>query len=407
MALLACARAWAKAQGRVLQAVTVDHGLRPESASEASVVARNCAEWGIPHTTLKAQGLSGVSNLQAAAREARYRLMAAWASREGLAAVALGHTMDDQAETVLMRLGRGAGAEGLSGMAASRDWLGMRWVRPMLGQRRETLRDLLKAEDIGWLEDPSNDDPRFDRVKARNALTALAPLGISVEGLADTAATMMRQRQVLTHAMDRLAGDVREWSAMGTASLSLDGLSSAVPDTALRLFADTLMRVSGNPYRARFRSLEPAFRKLTSEAGEALTLSGCVLRPSDGRVLVCREPSAADPPLPLVKGQTDWDQRWRVAVTRPEGLLVGALGQEGRSVLADALEEDWDVPGGWAAASVEIQLTVPAIWEDAGGGVPGRLLAVPHAGWVASGTAHLGEIAVDHLHAPRNSAFTG
>ena len=401
MALLVLARAWAKARGRALHAVTVDHGLRPESASEASVVARTCSEWSVPHEVLKAEDLSGAGNLQAAAREARYRLMSGWAVRQGLGAVALGHTLDDQAETVLMRLGRGAGAEGLSGMAAARDWLGTHWIRPLLGVRREDLRDLLNRHEIGWLEDPSNEDPRFDRVKARQALAALAPLGISAEGLAETAATMMRQRQVLTDAMERLAAQAREWQAVGTAQLSLDGLRRAVPDTALRLFADTLMRVSGSPYRARFRSLEPAFVRLTGEAPEALTLSGCVLRPDEDTVLICREPAAVEPPLPLDQGQTDWDQRWRVSVSMSEGLLVSALGQDGRAVLAEAEDEDdWTPPDGWTSLPAEVQLTVPAIWEDAGGGVPWRILAVPHAGYVADGTAHLGEIAVDHLHRP-------
>ena len=169
IALLRLVRDWSTGPGgrREVCAVTVDHGLRAESASEASIVARICAEWGVAHTIVRAQDLSGAANLQAAARDARYRLMAGWARREGLSAVAVGHTMDDQAETVLMRLGRGAGAEGLSAMAASRDWLGTRWLRPLLGVRRDALRAYLKEREIGWLDDPSNDDPRYERVRAR------------------------------------------------------------------------------------------------------------------------------------------------------------------------------------------------------------------------------------------------
>ena len=399
MALLHLARDWASGPGgREVCAITVDHGLRAESASEASIVARICAEWGVPHAILKAEGLSGAANLQAAARDARYRLMAGWARREGLAAVALGHTMDDQAETVLMRLGRGAGAEGLSAMAASRDWLGTRWLRPLLGLRRDALRRYLRENEVGWLEDPSNDDPRFDRVRARQALEVLEPLGITTEGLAETAATMMRQRQVLADAMTRLAADAREWGALGTVGLSVEALTDAVPDTALRLFADSLQRVSGARYRARFRSVEPLFRQLITGEVAAGTLSGCLLRRAGDTLTILREPGAIAPPLPLAAGDTDWDSRWRVSVSAPKGLLVGALGAEGHSVLAEHM--DGEVLSDWEALPAELRIGAPAIWEDAGGGVTGALIAVPHAGFVADGTGHLGEIAIEHIHRP-------
>ena len=398
MALLMLARDWAQAQGHALQAVTVDHGLRLESASEASVVARICAEWDIPHTILKAEGLSAAGNLQAAARDARYRLMAGWAAREGLSAVALGHTMDDQAETVLMRLGRGAGAEGLSAMAAARSWLGACWLRPLLSVRRQALRGLLKARGVGWLEDPSNDDPRFDRVRARQALDVLGPLGITVEGLADTAATMMRQRQVLHESMVCLAAEARDWHALGFARLSVAALADAVPDTALRLFADTLQRVSGAAYRARFRSIEPLFRQMVRNDARAGTLSGCLVRRDGDAIVICREPGALAPPIPLAQGETDWDRRWRVSVSVSDGLVVGALGAEGLSLLAE--EQDTGLPPDWHALPAEVRVGAPAIWQDAGGGVPGALIAVPHAGFVAPGTAHLGEIAIRHLQQP-------
>ena len=101
--------------------------------------------------------------------------------------VALGHTQDDQAETVLMRLARRAGVDGLSGMAAWRVHLGVGWVRPLLGVARGELRDWLKARGQDWIEDPSNEALRFDRVKARRALAALGPLGIDAEVLAGVA----------------------------------------------------------------------------------------------------------------------------------------------------------------------------------------------------------------------------
>ncbi|WP_114967069.1 tRNA lysidine(34) synthetase TilS, partial [Alkalilacustris brevis] len=172
VALLLLVADWAAARGVRLRAVTVDHGLREGAAQEAEAVARLCAELGIGHDILRWQGWDGQGNLQDAARRARQGLIAGWARDHGLAAVALGHTRDDQAETVLMRLARGAGVDGLSGMAPLRLAVGLAWLRPLLDVGRAELRALLRARGVPWAEDPSNEDARFQRVRARRALEA-------------------------------------------------------------------------------------------------------------------------------------------------------------------------------------------------------------------------------------------
>ena len=122
------------ARGRPLAAVTVDHGLRPESGDEAAAVEALCAARGIPHATLRWNGWDGAGNLQDRARQARRTLIGAWARANGIGAVALGHTLDDQAETFLMRLARGSGVDGLSGMAPATRAEGVLWLRPLLGR---------------------------------------------------------------------------------------------------------------------------------------------------------------------------------------------------------------------------------------------------------------------------------
>ena len=161
MALLALARDWAVQTGASLAVATVDHGLRPESAAEAEGVARICAAWDIPHQTRTLTGLEGSSNLAARAREARYDALATWADALKMRPVLLGHTMDDQAETVLMRLGRGSGVEGLSGMPATMNWRGVTFLRPLLQVRRFQLRNFLVERGIQWAEDPTNSDPAY------------------------------------------------------------------------------------------------------------------------------------------------------------------------------------------------------------------------------------------------------
>ena len=390
VALLVLAADWAAAHGRSLAAATVDHGLRPESAAEARAVADLCAGLGIEHTTLSAPDLRAEGgNLPAAARAARYQLLAEWARGRGLAAVLLGHTMDDLAETLLMRLARGSGIEGLSAMDARRTHLGMAWVRPLLEHRRPTLREYLGSRAIAWCEDPTNQDPAYDRVKARRALEALAPLGIDVESLATSARHIARQREVLERAMAALAARARRWGALGEAWLDPGPMRDDARDTALRLLADTLQRLSGASYRPRFQPLAQALEAVFEGQRGGVTLSGCLIRPGQGtsEALICRELAACAPPAPLEPGPIIWDGRWRItALGAPAGATVGALGEAGLAALAAA--EDWTPPSTWAAAPHVLRETTPAIW-----GADGRLLAAPLAEYSPPGCTFSPELA--------------
>jgi tRNA(Ile)-lysidine synthase len=388
-ALLLMAADWARAAGRRLEAATVDHRLRPESAAEAARVARLCAREGIAHETLVWASSPGRGNLQAEARAARHRLLGAWAHRRGLAAVALGHTLDDQAETVLLRLARGSGVDGLSGMAAAARLAGALWLRPMLSQRRRALRDWLTQRGIGWLEDPANEDPRFDRVKARRALAALAPLGITAEGVAETARRLALQRRVLEAAMAPLAAGARRWGAVGEVRIDVACLLAAAGDTAFRLLADTLQRLSGGPHRPRQAMLERLVALLAEGRADG-TLAGCRYRLAGGALVLWREAAAAAPPVPAEAGAV-WDGRWRLAAAWPDGTL-GALGEAGLSALREAAREGrWEPPPAWAAAPPDLLPPLPAIRAG------GRLAAVPHAGFGPGA-------AIEDLAAPFGSA---
>lgn len=156
--------------GRVI-ALTVDHGLRPESAAEAAMVARLCERLGVPHRTLAVPGLgSGKANLQARAREARYRVMATACRDAGVPVLMTAHHADDQAETLLMRLARGSGIGGLSGIRAVREADGIRVVRPLLAFRKADLAAIVGAAGIEAVDDPSNRSPAYDRTAARKLL---------------------------------------------------------------------------------------------------------------------------------------------------------------------------------------------------------------------------------------------
>ncbi|MFP4570930.1 tRNA lysidine(34) synthetase TilS [Rhodosalinus sp.] len=354
MALLHLARAWARSRDIALHAVTVDHGLRPEAAAEAGFVAAAAAALDVPHTILRWQGWDGRGNLQDAARQARRRLIARWAAGQGIAAVAQGHTLDDQAETVLLRLARGSGVDGLAGMAAVTRTAGVTWLRPLLGERRAELRQWLAASGLSWVEDPSNDDSRFARVRARGLLAELAPLGLDAPRLGRTARAMRRAREVLDNAAVDLAARAAEVTA-GAVAIDRTPLAAAPEDTRLRLVAGAIALIGGRPYRPRLDALEGVVA-----TGEG-TLAGCRLVTEANRLWIAREAAAAaDGSRP---GDV-WDRRWRVTGPEP-GRRIAALGSAGLLQCA-----------GWRAAGLPQAVLEgsPAVWDGP------ELIAAPVAG---------------------------
>ncbi|HET9067119.1 MAG TPA: tRNA lysidine(34) synthetase TilS [Amaricoccus sp.] len=350
--------------GARVAALTVDHGLRPESAAEARTVAGLCAARGIPHEVRTWERPGATGNLQDRAREARRELIAAWAKRRSIAAVALGHTLDDQAETFLLRLARGSGVDGLSAMRPVSEALGLRWLRPLLDIRRGALRDWLAETGVTWAEDPSNADLRFDRVRARLALPALAGLGLGAERLATTARAMARARAALERATADLA---RLCLADGGAGdLLLDPLpfADAAEELRLRLLAGALGWVSGARYRPRLVRLEAALAAIDAgRVGHGLTLHGCVLRARAGRVAIRRELARMADAVPLAAGR--WDARWQLEGTPPDGpgLTIGALGAGGLARLSSHR----------AGPAREALAATPAVWRG------GELMAAPLA----------------------------
>lgn len=386
MALLHLIDEWAHARGRMIEVATVDHGLREESAEEAQFVARACSGLGLRHEILEWRGWDGAGNLQAEARTARRRLLAGWAARRGIAAVALGHTLDDQAETVLLRLGRGAGVDGLSAMAARMEALGTIWVRPLLETRRETLRGWLRSIGVDWIEDPSNEDLRFDRVRARRSLGALETLGVTAEGLAETATRMHAAREALDHGASGLAQAAARWGVCGELHLALAPLRAAPRELARRLLRGGLIAASGAEYGPRAEAEAQLLSAMLGfRLGGGRSLHGCLIRPEGpGHAVIAREAAALDPkPAPLALGETVWDGRFLVVNEGEEGASIAALGDAGAQRLSELAEEGlWRPPAHWDGTPRAAKLTTPALWRDGG------LAAAPLAGFGNGARAH-------------------
>lgn len=248
-ALLWLAARWRKARkrGPKLVAVTVDHGLRPESRREAAAVAKFARSLGIAHRTLRWSGRKPATGIQEAARAARYRLLTEAARKAGSRCVLTAHTLDDQAETLLFRLARGSGVSGLAGMdrhapmpfAASRDIL---LIRPLLQVPKQRLVATLKSAKVPYADDPTNRDPRFARPRWRTLMPALEEEGLSADRLGTLARRVTRlewaMREVVAVAARALApGD---WTAGSTVNFAAGAFFGLPDEITLRLMGQAI-----------------------------------------------------------------------------------------------------------------------------------------------------------------------
>lgn len=365
--LLTLLNDWRQDGGPDVCAVTVDHGLRPEGAEEARAVARLCEGWNISHTTLEWEGWDGTGNLPDAARRARYGLMAAWAAKAGIPAIAVAHTADDQAETFLMRLARVAGLDGLSAMTPRWQQGGITFLRPLLTVTREELREVLRERGVGWIDDPTNADPMYERVRARQVLQALAPLGIEAATLAEVASNLADARSVIQAQVALAAQQVARIEA-GDVLVDRSGLSGLDPEIIRRLLQEAILWISGADYPPRGAALKRVMRAI--DAGDSTTLHGCRFITRSDTLRITREEQA-------VAGMTAspgaiWDGRWRLTGPEAEGATVAALGENGLRYCPD--RQNSALPAASLRAS-------PAVWQGQ------TLLAAPLAelrnGWSA------------------------
>ena len=313
--------------GRRLIAATVDHGLRAGSDREAREVGSFCAALGVQHEILTWTGEKPATGMQAAARLARYRLLAGLCARAGAIGVATAHTRDDQAETVAMRAERQAGdghARGLAGMASATLFDASCWIlRPFLSLGRDELRQWLCERRVGWIEDPSNEDERFERVRVRRSGQAAA-LPAAAE---DRRASRRRTGEAVASAIEA-RGRV---DAGFLASLDLagqGGMESAVHDAAALL----LSIAGGRPYLPGRETRRRLADFLAAGTAGRFSAARAIAEIRDGRVHFYRERRNL-PFLHLAPGESGlYDGRYRVTATG--GSAVGLAAAGGKAVAA-------------------------------------------------------------------------
>ena len=283
MALMHLLARWSAAGRRApVLVATVDHGLRSEAAEEAAFVAREAAGLGLAHRTLVWSGGKPRTGIQEAAREARYRLLVRCAREEGASHLVTAHTRDDQAETVLMRLARGSGLTGLSGMRRNRDRDGIRHLRPLLDWPKETLLDLCRAQGWRFVSDPSNLDERFERVRWRRIMPLLAAEGLTAERLARFSERMRQADEALEAKALQAFEGAGPVSADGGLSFQARSLAEEPFEIAVRVLELALSRAGLAPENSRLRRREACAERLRQAVREGaalrLTLAGALVR---------------------------------------------------------------------------------------------------------------------------------
>ncbi|MGE6742788.1 tRNA lysidine(34) synthetase TilS [Allorhizobium pseudoryzae] len=305
-----------------LLAVTIDHALRPQSAAEARDVARFCETLGIRHIIDRWDGIKPTGGLSAAAREARYDRLCRIAMAERASLIVTGHTLDDQIETVLMRAGRpgSEGTPGLSGMAPSVLINRSIWLsRPLLASRRQAIRNCLSDAGIGWVDDPSNTDPRFERARLRADLR-LGDEEVRAH-LADISAASL-QRAVLADAASQLLDEHLTFHR-GVAA----ALSTTMLHTEERVWMHALGAlaavVGGRPHAPSRGNLTRLAAFLKSGRAGRMTAGRVVFDRRRDRLFLVRE-SRNLPEQAILPGEAvRWDDRFCVTNAGTEALTIG------------------------------------------------------------------------------------
>ena len=329
MALLRLAEQWSHHLIKI-SVLTVDHGLRPEAAAEAVKVAEWCALLGLEHHTLRWEGPKPKTGLQAKARAARYDLLSAWCRANDVAYLLTGHTMDDQAETVLMRQQRTDTAESLAGIWETAVWDGVKVFRPLLGQSREGLRAYLTGCGQPWIEDPSNSDRRFERVRVRQTL---AEEGRRVE-LADIAIKAGRAARALALATEQWVDRQLTSYPEGFGSIPRAVFYELDPSLQRRVLQHLLL-IYGAGNRAGPGELDYLAKWIMGQGISRRTLGGAMLACRQSSVLIGREWARISPDPAVVpdSGEILWDGRFLIqappqAQVVPVGRLHGVARRE-------------------------------------------------------------------------------
>lgn len=288
----------------------IDHRLRKDAEKELRALEAHVNHLGFIYDQRSWEEPDQRGNLLQNARLARQVIAREWAEEKGFSTILTGHTRTDQAETLLMRLARGSGVDGLASMRRVARMDGITWVKPLLGISRAALRVYLKANEISYADDPTNEDLTFDRIKFRKALPELSQLGLDEATLARTAHILSRSSDALAQTTQEFSKNVAKATPFGSVRIDLLKFREGHEEFQLRLLVECLRWIAGSGYPPRLNSTSRARDAILS--GENFTLGGVMFDVSTKDFHAAREVSAVTP----IEASPHFDGRWKVDATK-------------------------------------------------------------------------------------------
>lgn len=276
MALAIAAKEIIADESSNLIALTVDHKLRDESKNEAIQAGKWLNKCGINHHVLAWNGEKKQSNIQSEARNARYKLLTDYCHASGIDLLLIGHNSEDQAETVLMRLMRGSGVDGIAGVSARTVAHGINILRPFLKIKKQQIKEFLTTMGQNWIEDPSNLNEKYARVVARNFINQAADKDLLVDRLVETAENMSQSKSYIE---SKIAEDMQravKIYAEGYVVIDAEVFKLLHVEAAYKILSKIVQAVGGSYYKPRFEKLKNLYQKIyKNNLAGGVTLGGC------------------------------------------------------------------------------------------------------------------------------------
>jgi len=291
--------------------LTVNHQLREESNAECAEVALIAQGYGFHHKILIWHHENIKTSIQEKARNARYDLMINYLKENGIDTLITGHTLDDKIETFLMRLSKGSGLEGLKSIQTSRNLDGINLFRPLLNLTRDQTTKTLVSQNIGWIDDPTNADEKYERIKIRNNISTLEKLNISKDMLQLTLNRLGRAHEVISNITEKALLEVLHFDSLGYVSLDYDILKAYPYEIIIKVFEKALIYVNGK--RVSLQSLERVCSEVI-QTRKPKTINGCVIYTKKNIIHITRENRDIESFNLKVGDLHVWDSRFKICL---------------------------------------------------------------------------------------------
>jgi tRNA(Ile)-lysidine synthase len=291
--------------------LTVNHQLREESNAECAEVSLIAEGYGFHHKILIWHHGNIKTSIQEKARNARYELMINYLKETRIDTLITGHTLDDNIETFLMRLAKGSGLEGLKSIQTSRNLDGINLFRPLLKVTRDQTTKILVSQNIGWIDDPTNNDEKYERIKIRNNISTLEKLNISKEKLQLTLNRLGRAHEVISNVTDKALREVLHFDNLGYVSLDYDILRAYPHEIIIKVFEKALIYVNGK--RVSLQSLERVCSEVI-QTRKPKTINGCVIYTKKNMIHITRENRDIECFNLKVGDYHFWDNRFKICL---------------------------------------------------------------------------------------------